>query len=73
MGSIWDNAMTGFMAAAFIPPPRPATHPEKRIRRPVKVLAGCTLSKQTPRPAAVASKMGHNLPPRPFEAARPKW
>jgi hypothetical protein len=39
MGSIWDNAMTGFMAAAFIPPPMYAAHPEKRIRPPVKVLA----------------------------------
>jgi tripartite-type tricarboxylate transporter receptor subunit TctC len=39
MGSIWDNAMTGFMAAAFIPPPTSAAHPEKRMRRPVKVLA----------------------------------
>jgi len=39
MGSIWHDAMTGFMAAAFIPPPRRAAHPEKRIRPPVKVLA----------------------------------
>jgi tripartite-type tricarboxylate transporter receptor subunit TctC len=39
MGSIWHDAMTGFMAAAFIPPPTPAAHPEKRIRAPVKVLA----------------------------------
>jgi hypothetical protein len=27
---------------------------------------GCTLNKQTPRPAAVASPMGHNRPPVPF-------
>jgi tripartite-type tricarboxylate transporter receptor subunit TctC len=39
MGSIWHDAMTGFMAAAFIPPPTYAAHPEKRIRRPAKVLA----------------------------------
>jgi hypothetical protein len=29
---------------------------------------GCTLCKQTPRPAAVASPMGHNRPPAPLEA-----